>query len=90
MTMDGVGEQLVRAQFELGKFEWPDTHEVEFHLAHGDWIDLLRTNGFEIERLVELYARPEADTHTYYKYVTAEWARKWPADEIWVARLRDG
>ena len=88
MTMDGVGEQLVRPQFELGKFEWPDTHEVEFHLAHGDWIDLLRTNGFEIERLVELYARPDAETHTYYKYVTADWARKWPADEIWVARKR--
>lgn len=88
MTMDGVGEQLVRPQFELGRFEWPDTHEVEFHLAHGDWIDLLRTNGFEIERLVELYARPDAETHTYYKYVTADWARKWPADEIWVARKR--
>jgi SAM-dependent methyltransferase len=86
MTMDGVGEQLVRPQFELGKFEWPDTHEVEFHLAHGDWIDLLRTNGFEIERLVELYARPGAETHAYYKYVTAEWARKWPPEEIWVAR----
>ena len=88
MTMDGVGEQLVRAQFELGKFEWPDTHEVEFHLAHSDWIDLLRTNGFEVERLVELYAQPDGETHTYYKYVTAEWARKWPADEIWVARKR--
>jgi SAM-dependent methyltransferase len=88
MTMDGVGEQLVRAQFELGLVEWPDTHEVEFHLAHGDWIDLLRAKGFEVERLVELYAQPDADTHTYYKYVTAEWARKWPADEVWVARKR--
>ena len=86
MTMDGVGEQLVRAQFELGRFEWPDTQEVEFHLAHGEWIDLLRANGFEIDRLVELYAQPDADTHTYYKYVTAEWARQWPADEIWLAR----
>ncbi len=86
MTMDGVGEQLVRPQFELGKFEWPDTGEVEFHLAHGDWIDLLRTNGFEIERLVELFAQPDAETHTYYKYVTADWARKWPHEEIWAAR----
>jgi SAM-dependent methyltransferase len=86
MTMEGVGEQLVRPQTELHKVEWPDTHEVEFHLGHGDWIDLLRANGFEIERLVELFAPPEGETHGYYKYVTAEWARKWPADEIWVAR----
>jgi SAM-dependent methyltransferase len=88
MAMDGVGEQLVRPQFELRKVEWPDTGEVEFQLGHGDWIDLLRANGFEIERLVELYAPPDGETHTYYKYVTADWARKWPADEIWVARKR--
>ena len=88
MTMDAVGEQLVRPQFELGRFEWPDTQEVEFHLAHSDWIDLLRANGFEVERLVELYAQPDSETHTYYKYVTAEWARQWPPEEAWAARKR--
>jgi SAM-dependent methyltransferase len=88
MTMDGVGEQLVRPQFELGKWVWPDTNEVEFHLAHGDWIELLHKNGFEVERLVELFANPESQTHTYYKYVTAEWARKWPHEEAWAARRR--
>ncbi|MFY9580453.1 MAG: class I SAM-dependent methyltransferase [Gaiellaceae bacterium] len=88
MTVDGVGEQLVRPQFGLRKLEWPDTHEVEFHLGHGEWIDLLRANGFEIERLIELFAPPGTETHTYYKYITADWARKWPADEIWVARKR--
>jgi SAM-dependent methyltransferase len=87
-TVDGVGEQLVRAQAELGRFEWPDTHEVEFHLAHGDWIDLLHENGFEVERLVELFAQPDSETHTYYKYVTADWARKWPPEEVWAARRR--
>jgi SAM-dependent methyltransferase len=86
MTMDGVREQLARPQFELRKVEWPDTGEVEFQLGHGDWIDLLRANGFEIERLVELFADADDEPHTYYKYVTAEWARKWPADEIWVTR----
>jgi SAM-dependent methyltransferase len=86
MTMDGLGEQLVRPQFGLHRIEWPDTREVEFQLGHGDWIDLLRANGFEIERLVELFASPDAETHTYYKYVTADWASKWPAEELWVAR----
>jgi SAM-dependent methyltransferase len=88
MTMERVGEQLVRPQFGLHKVEWPDTHEVEFQLGHGDWIDLLRANGFEVERLVELFAQPNAETHTYYKYVTPEWAQKWPAEEIWLARKR--
>jgi SAM-dependent methyltransferase len=88
MTMDGVGEQLVRPQFGLGKWVWPDTKEVEFHLAHGDWIELLHKNGFEVERLVELFASPDSETHTYYKYVTAEWGRKWPVEEVWVTRKR--
>jgi SAM-dependent methyltransferase len=90
MTMDGVVDRLVRPQLGLRRVEWEDTGEVEFHLGHGDWIELLRTNGFELERLVELFAPADAKTHSYYKYVTAEWARQWPHDEIWVARKRDG
>jgi SAM-dependent methyltransferase len=88
MTMEGVGEQLVRPQADLKKTEWPDTHEVEFHLSHSAWIDLLDANGFAVERLVELYAPAEGDTHTYYKYVTANWAQQWPSDEVWAARKR--
>jgi SAM-dependent methyltransferase len=88
MDMQGVSGQLVRPQFGLRKTEWEDTHEVEFHLPHSEWIDVLHANGFEIERLVEVYAPPESETHTYYKYVSAEWARQWPADEVWVARKR--
>jgi len=87
-TLEGTGEQLVRPQAGMHQIEWPDTHEVEFHIAHSDWIELLRGNGFEVERLVELYAPAGAETHTYYKYVTAEWARQWPPEEIWVARKR--
>jgi len=90
MTMEEVGEQLVRPQLGMHKLEWEDTKEVEFHLGHGDWIDLLRTNGFELERLVELFAPPNAETHSFYKYVTAEWARQWPSEDLWIARLRDG
>jgi hypothetical protein len=51
-------------------------------------IDLLRANGFELERLIEMYAPTGAETHTYYKWVTAEWAQQWPAEEIWTARKR--
>ncbi|HVV59871.1 MAG TPA: class I SAM-dependent methyltransferase [Gaiellaceae bacterium] len=82
-----VGTELRRAQFGLRRIAWGDGG-VEFHLGHGEWIDLLRANGFEIERLVEVQAPEDAETHPYYAYVTAEWARRWPAEEIWVARKR--
>src|SRR5262249_21745759 len=46
MNMEGVGGQLVRPQFGLRKTEWEDTHEVEFHLPHSEWIDVLHASGF--------------------------------------------
>ena len=85
--LDGPAtEALVRPQAGLHRIEWADTGEIEFHLGHGDWIDLLRRNGFEVERLVEVYAPADAETHRYYGFVTADWARRWPAEEIWKAR----
>ncbi len=85
-----VGEALVRPQFGMYRFEWPSEEGggVEFHLPHGDWIRLLRASGFEIEDLIELQAPDDAETHPYYGFVTAAWARRWPAEEIWVARRR--
>ena len=88
MDLEGTTRELQRPQRGMRRIEWPDTHELEFHMGHGDWIDLLDANGFEVLRLVELFAPDDAETHSYYKYVTAEWARQWPAEEIWVARKR--
>ena len=81
-----VEERLARAQFGMLRFEWEGG--VEFHLAHGDWIALLRSSGLDVERLVELQAPAEAADHPYYDFVGADWARRWPAEEIWVARKR--
>jgi SAM-dependent methyltransferase len=80
-------EQLQRPLFGLYRTTWPGDPGTEFHLPHGEWIRLLRANGFEIEALHELQA-PEgaASRHTY---VTPEWARRWPSEEIWVARLAE-
>jgi hypothetical protein len=66
------------------RHEWPDS--VVFHLPHGDRIRSLRRHGFEIEALVEVQAPESAEKHPYYSYVAPEWGRKWPAEEIWVAR----
>jgi SAM-dependent methyltransferase len=80
-----AGEQLLRPQFGMRRFEWPEGG-VNFHLAHGDWIRLLRATGLDVEDLVEIQAPPGAESHLFYDFVTGDWGRRWPAEEIWVAR----
>ncbi len=77
---------LKRDYFGMHRLEWPDEDGVEFHLTHGDWIRLLRRSGFEVENLIEL--RPGESATTRYKHVTLDWARRWAAEEVWVARRR--
>ena len=66
--------------------EWPIDSGVEFHLSHGDWILLLRCSGFEIEDLIQV--RPLQGATTNYPFVTLQWARKWPCEEVWKVRKR--
>jgi SAM-dependent methyltransferase len=81
-----AGDRLLRPAFGMHRVEWPGDPSVEFHLSHGDWLRLLRRSGFEVEDLVEIQA-PEDGT-TRYPYVTLDWARRWPGEEIWKARRR--
>lgn len=82
-----VGDRLMRSHADLGRIEWPGEDEgVNYHLTHGEWIRILRRNGFEVEALHEPLAPESAEDHAYYDFVPAEWARRWPAEEIWVAR----
>ena len=82
-----VGEELLRDQFGMYRMQWEDTTGIEYHLAHGDWIKVLRGNGFEVEALHELHAPAGAGTHEYYDIASAAWAERWPAEDLWVARL---
>ena len=81
-----AGTTMLRDQFGMHRFEWPDDDGVEFHLSHGDRIRLLRDCGFELLELLEL--RPPADASTTYPFVSLEWARRWPSEEAWRARRR--
>jgi SAM-dependent methyltransferase len=86
---DGPGlatEQLQRQQRGMYRVTWQHEDGVEFHLGHGEWIDLLHGAGFEVQRLVELYAPEGAETHEYYEVASAEWAGRWPVEELWAAR----
>ena len=82
---DSTSETLQRPQRGMHRLDWSDGG-VEFHLGHGDMHRLLRDTGFVIEGLIELFAPDDAETHPYYSAVTADWARKWPSEDLWVAR----
>jgi SAM-dependent methyltransferase len=77
-------DRLLRPYFGMHRFEWPDEEPVEFHLGHGEMIRLLRGAGLEVDDLLEL--RPDPDATTRYPFVTLEWARQWPSEEVWKAR----
>jgi SAM-dependent methyltransferase len=79
-----ASDQLVRDQHGLRRIDWEDDGSTEFHLPHGEWIHLLREQGFVIEALVEL--APEPDAALEDPYVPTEWARRWPKEEVWKAR----
>ena len=80
-----AGNQLLRPQFGMHRFEWTPSPDIEFHISHGEHIRLLRTCGFEVEDLIEL--RPPADmTETLYPFVDLGWAQQWPVEEAWVVR----
>jgi SAM-dependent methyltransferase len=77
-------ETLHRDHFGMHRFDWSDDGSTEFHIPHGEWVRILRSNGFEIEDLLELRV-PDGTTKTY-KWVPLEWARRWPSEEVWKAR----
>lgn len=79
-------EQLQRPYFGMHRTEWPDSEGVEFHLGYGDWIRLLRGAGFEVTDMLEL--RPAEGSTTRYPWMTLDWARRWPSEEVWKARRR--
>lgn len=84
-TADAVGTTLRANYFERRRDD--DGSSVVFSLPYGEWIALFRSNGFDIESLIELRAPKEATT-TYTDFVTHDWARRWPAEQIWRVRLR--
>lgn len=79
-------DRLQRPQRALFPVTWPGGG-VEHHPGHGDWVRLLVDAGFVVDALHELYPPADAATHEHYDIVTADWARQWPAEDLWVAHL---
>jgi SAM-dependent methyltransferase len=76
-------DRLVRDHFGRLRVEFETDGPVEFHLAHGHWIQLLRAIGFTVDELIEV--RPPPNASPRYRLVSVEWAQRWPSEDIWVA-----
>ena len=64
-----------------------DESSIQFQLPYGEWIELFHASGMELERLVHLRPADDATT-TYDDYAPHEWARRWPAEDLWVVDKR--
>ena len=69
----------------MHRFEWPDDHSVEFHLPYGEWVRLIRRCRLTVEDLIEIRAPVDASPNRW-DFVSLEWARRWPSEEIWRVR----
>jgi len=85
-----VGYRLERDYFSLHRLDYSavavDPGGVEFNLPFSGWLALFARVGFEVEELLEPRA-PETATGTEFA-VPAEWARRFPSEQVWKLRKR--
>jgi SAM-dependent methyltransferase len=79
---DSIERRLVSTYFDMHRYDDLPDEPVEYNLPYGEWIRLLRENGFRLEALVEIQP-PEGAETTYRSAEETEWARSWPMEEIW-------
>jgi SAM-dependent methyltransferase len=79
-----AGDRLLRPYFGMHAMDTPAFGTTEFQLPYGEWVRVLRSAGFTVERLEELRA-PE-DAVNPWPFVDAAWAHRWPSECVWVAR----
>ena len=78
-------DRLMRDWKDTDRIEWDGA--VEFHPTPGTMIQILRDAGFEVEALIDIF--PPADAKPVrYEYITLDWSKRWPSEEVWRARKR--
>jgi SAM-dependent methyltransferase len=82
--------RLHRDYFGMHKFDWTqveiDPGGVEFNLPISEWLRLFRETGFEVLDFQELRAPETADGLSFA--IPAEWAKRWPSEQVWKLRKR--
>lgn len=81
---DRVTGQLRQDYFGLGPIA--EGHgATTYQLTYGGWIAALLGAGLVIDRLIEPRPEPQMRT-TYMETDPPEWACRWPAEALWIAR----
>jgi ubiquinone/menaquinone biosynthesis C-methylase UbiE len=80
-----ANHELQRTYFDLHAIQ---DHATMFTLPYGEWVRLFRRSGLEIIDLVETRPGESQVTTEYRSASQVEWARRWPAEMIWVLDRR--
>lgn len=79
---------LHRDYFGLHELDWTaveiDPGGVEFNLTISGWMALFRETGFDLLDYRELQAPPAAAGDRFG--MRAEWAKRWPSEQVWKLR----
>lgn len=78
-------DRLINPYFDVHRID-EGKGAATFILGYGDWIRLFRRCGLDVEDYIEI--RPPDGASTLYDYVPADWARRWPAEGLWVTTRR--
>jgi hypothetical protein len=74
----------------MRRFDWQEAIDepggIEFNLPVSGWFDLFTDTGFVVEAFHELQAPVPGPGVRYY--VTADWAHRFPAEQVWKLRKR--
>lgn len=85
-----IGTTLERDWFTLRELDWTtvpiEPGGIEFTLTPAAWMRLFREVGFDVVDYAEIQAPPDATGVEFF--VTAEWARRFPAEHAWILTKR--
>ncbi|MGB0113876.1 MAG: class I SAM-dependent methyltransferase [Ilumatobacteraceae bacterium] len=85
-----AGLTLEQDYFGLGRLDWTDALDdpggIEFNMEISSWMRLFRRVGFDVADYVEIQAPATAEGIAFW--VSAEWSRRFPAEQAWVLTKR--
>jgi SAM-dependent methyltransferase len=80
-----VTRRLRRPYFGMRRFDDGDGEgTIDFQLPYGEWIRCFRRHALVVDDLIELRAPKHASTS--YPDFDPRWARRWPAEQVWVVQ----
>lgn len=83
-----VGKELLYPYFDMHRIDWSEDEDegTEFNLPISEWMQLFNEVGFDIIEFHELRHPSGGDDVAYF--VSAGWARDYPAEQVWHLRKR--